>query len=247
MLAVGGAVVAGALGMSGTAMAAFPDFTGCPFSPGASGSCLDIQSPSGSMTIKGFYVPLPNAFEIRGGVDFLPDGSVSFVPARGTNGFFARSVNVPGGLLGIDLPIPGNQVSATAELAGTASSIRLDFSNLGISLPIKLRLSNPLIGGNCHIGTNADPAYLNLITGTTSPPAPNRPISGAIGTQEDYPTYTVLRGNLNVDNSFRVPRAYNCGIGLGLIDSVVNAKLKLPSAAGNNEMRITNNLALKAP
>jgi hypothetical protein len=211
-------------------------------------TCADIQSRAGSLTIKGFTVPIGESFEIRGGVESV-NGVLQLVAPRGTTGVFAKPVRVPGGLLGIDFPIPGNAVTATAELAATSSSaIKIDFGTLSVSLPVKLRLSNPLIGPNCHIGSNSSPVRLNLITGTTAPPAPNRPITGRIGDySEPVPGQSLLRGNRNVDNSFSIPGASSCGLGLGLIDQLVNAKLRLPSAAGNNTMIVDNDIALGLP
>lgn len=239
-----GAVVGAALASSGTASAAFPNFAGCPTDVAGVTTCINIQSPSGSMNIKGFNVPLPNSLEIRGGID-VSSGEARFVAPRGTTGFFARPVPVPGGLLGINFPLPGNAVQATAELAGPPSSIRIDLSNLGVALPMKLRLSNPLIGPNCHIGTNAKPAYVNLITGTTNPPAPNRPITGRVGELTIQDGTLIFANNTNVDNSFAIPSASQCGLGIGLIDALVDAKLRLPSASGNNTLIVNNNVAVR--
>ncbi len=240
-----GAALAAVLASTGTAAAAFPNFSDCPRNVPGVTSCIDIQSPSGTMVIKGFSVPLPNSLEIRGGID-VSSGEARFVAPSGTNGFFARPVPVPGGLLGINFPIPGNSVAATAELAGPASSIRINLGDLTVSLPLKLRLSNPLIGPNCHIGTNSKPANVTLITGTTAPPAPNRPISGRVGDLSVVDGTLIFSGNTNVDNSFSIPSASSCGLGIGLIDALVDAKLKLPSASGNNSLTVNNNVAVRA-
>jgi hypothetical protein len=228
----------------GVAAAAFPDFTGCPISSVPSHSaCLDVQSLEGEVVIKGFRVPLDHSLEIRGALR-AEDGL--FFGATGTNGFIAQPVNVPGGLLGIELPIELNRVSATAELAGASSAIRVDIGEQTIAMPIKLRLSNPLIGSNCHIGSNSSPVNVRLIVGTTRPPAPNRPITGSPGVFElpGPPGLAVITNAINVDNAFSIPGANECG-GLGLIDLLIDAKLKLPSAAGNNTMIIRNNIGLQ--
>ncbi len=227
----------------GLAMASFPNFSDCPTTEAPRGSaCIDVQSVRGEFVIKGFHVPLDHSLEIRGAIS---EGAGTFIPARGTNGFFATPVNVPGGLLGIELPISLNLVLATAELAGTASQIRINTFENSITMPLKVRLSNPLIGSNCHIGTNRSPVNLHLITGTTSPPGPNRPISGRIGTGEFTPPDTiVIRENINVENSFAVPGANECG-GLGLIDLAIDLKLQVPSAAGNNSIEINNDIGLR--
>lgn len=242
-----GVLAAATMAFGGTASAAFPNFSDCPRATiRDAGTCVDIQSTGGHLTIKGFEVPIGESLEIRGGARFTETGN-TFIPPAGTNGFFARAIQVPGGLLGINFPIPGNKVTATARLVGPASNIRLDLGAFGVSVPIKLELRNPLIGPFCQIGSNSNPVRLNLITGTTSPPAPNRPISGGFGTFVATETYFSVIGNRNVDNSFAVPGANSCGLGFTLIDSLVNAKLRIPSAGGNNEMVIVNNVGLQAP
>jgi len=233
---------------AGSASSAAYNFSDCPRDNPAVLSCVDVVPNSGNMVIKGFNVPLGRSLEIRGGIAADSTGTkLVLVPPRGTTGVFGTPVPVPGGLLGIDLPIPGNMVTATAELAGSPSAVEFDLGALGIKIPLKLKLSNPLIGSNCHIGSNASPVNLNMITGTTSPPAPNRPITGRVGTFTDFGTYGAFVGNVNVDNSFSIPGATGCGIGLGLIDLAINAKLKLPSASGNNSITIANDIGLKAP
>ncbi|MDW5593513.1 hypothetical protein VSS74_04140 [Conexibacter stalactiti] len=240
-----GVASAALLALSGQASAAFPDYAGCP-----SGVfyCIDIQSTSGSMDIKGFGVPLGDSLRIRGGLGQNTAGEIVFSPARGTNGFIAKPVQVPGGILGIDFWLPGNSVTATAQLAGSPSDIRLNPFTLDMSVPLKLALTNPIIGPGCQIGSNRSPVWVNLITGTTAPPAPNRPISGHLGRlSTPTPTSVILSDNLNVDNSFAIPGASGCGIGLGLINGAINLKLKLPSAAGNNALIVGNNVALAQP
>jgi hypothetical protein len=233
-----------AVAMGGSASAAFPNFSDCP-RPAAL-FCVDVQNTGGSMTIKDTTVPLGDSLEIRGGIGFIDRvGTLGFIPPAGTNGFFARPIRIPGGLLGIDWPIPGNAVTATAQLAGPASSIHLDIATFSIEFPMKLKLDNPILGGNCYIGSNSNPVRLSLTQGTTSPPPPNRPISGHIGDPAHTADYLAWTGNLNVDNSFAVPGASGCGLGVGIVDALVNLKLGLPSAAGNNTIQSVNSLGLK--
>lgn len=235
-----GATIAAWCVMGGMAMAAFPNFSGCPTGLASGSFCVDVQSQSGEIIIKGFHVPLDHSLEIRGALR-NPDGA--FIPPTGTNGFFAQPVNVPGGVLGIELPISLNLVTATAELAGPSSSIVLNPGNLSISLPMKVKLSNPLIGSNCYIGSNSNPIQVRLITGTTSPPPPNRPITGQVGRGGISEGVLVIPGNINVENSFSVPGASGCGF-LGILNPLINLKLQLPSAVGNNTLTINNDVAL---
>lgn len=232
------------------AAAAFPDFTGCDRSSPYFNGCIHVHTKSGSQVIKGSRIDFGNAIDIRGAL-ITPGGSgdnTVFVPAAGTNGFFGGRIRVPGGLIGIDLPGLGiNDVYAIPELAGPSSSIRIDLVSNGLSMPIKLRLSNPILNSNCHIGTNSSPMQLNAITGTTNPPPPNRPISGRMG-DFSFPGYLLFTDNVNVDNSYSVPGASGCGLFpppfFGLIDIAVNVKMGLPSAAGNNSITTTSDIAL---
>jgi hypothetical protein len=231
---------------AGAAQAAFPNFTGCTAVRPETDACIDVQNRSGNLNIKGFNVPLGESLEIRG--TLIGDGTPTppFFPATGTNGFIARPVPVPGGLVGIEW-LPGNSVLAITELAGPSSAIRVNLLDNSLTVPVKVRLVNILLGMDCHIGTNRNPVVLNLITGTTSPPPPNRPISGSRGAGEFNNKVITFRENVNVENSFAVPGATECGLGLGLINTLVNLKLQLPSAAGNNSIEVHNEIAIRIP
>jgi hypothetical protein len=234
------------LGTAGSAQAVFPNFSGCTARSLETEACIDIQNRSGNLNIKGFNVPLGESLEIRGTLRNEAGGRQAFFAPAGTNGFFSTPVPVPGGLLGIEW-IPGNTVLAITELAGTPSQIRVNIGTQEVTIPVKVRLVNLLLGMDCHIGTNSRPVVLNLIVGTTSPPAPNRPISGSIGTVTGTERSVIFTGNRNVENSFAVPGATECGLGLGLINSLVNLRLRLPSAAGNNSIEVINDVALGIP
>jgi hypothetical protein len=229
---------------AGAAQAVFPDFTGCTSRvPATEGICVDIQQRSGKFNIGGFNVPLHETLEIRGTLIANETETPEFRAPAGSTGFIARPERVPGGLIGIEW-LPGNSVLAITELAGPSSAIRINLSRFSVELPIKVRLVNLLLGMDCHIGNNSHPVRLTLVTETTSPPPPNRPISGAVGTFEPMPGGFKVIGNNSVENSFAVPGATECGLGLGLINSLVNLRLGLPSAAGNNSIELRNDIAL---
>ena len=226
---------------AGAAQAVFPNFSGCTSRRIEEGVCVNIQNRSGNFEIKGFRVPLHESLEIRGKLVENETEIPTFIPPAGTTGFFARAEQVPGGLLGIEW-LPGNSVLAITELAGSPSAIRITPTR--VELPIKVRLVNVLIGMNCHIGNNSRPIRLNLITGTTNPPPPNRPITGNNGVPTPIPGGFARIGQVNVDNTFAVPGATECGLGLGLINTLVNLRLGLPSAAGNNSIELVADAAL---
>jgi hypothetical protein len=168
-------------------------------------------------------------------------------------------LSVPGGLAGVlapvYLPAPLRErfdeaveggvtgVAMTPELARPASAIKLNAFNLGaeegvaVQLPLKLKLSSPFLGGDCYIGSSTDPIVLNLTSGATNPPAPNKPIQGASGTAEflDSSAVVFIYGDSLVDNAFAMPGATGCGGSFSaVVDPAVDAELGLPSPAGRN-------------
>jgi hypothetical protein len=148
-----------------------------------------------------------------------------------------------------------NTVTATTELAlpappASLSSIFLSEDSLfepvlyevygipALGLPVKVKLENPLLGNECYIGSSTEPIVLKLTTGTTKPPPPNTPITGKLGaiSSNEEGTILTISHNKLVDNLFAVPVAKGCGGKAfeAVIDPIVNAKLGLPSPAGNN-------------
>ena len=109
-------------------------------------------------------------------------------------------------------------------------------------LPIKVHLVNAALGNNCYVGSVTNPIRLNLTTGTTSPPPPNKPISG-IEPPFEYDEATEViyfKNGKYVDNSFAAPGATGCVLTLfGFIpisiNGLVNTQSGLPAAAGTNE------------
>jgi hypothetical protein len=134
-------------------------------------------------------------------------------------------------------------VNATTELAKPASAIGISTDNLlnqegvALSLPARVKLENPFLGSECYIGSSSLPLTLNLTTGTTSPPPPNKPISGKVGDLEFKDEFELIEitNNTLVDNAFLAPKASGCGgIFAFLVDPIVNKKLGLPSPEGTN-------------
>jgi len=116
-----------------------------------------------------------------------------------------------------------------------------------ITLPVRVHLKNPLLGSGCYVGSEANPIELHLTTGKTSPKPPNKSISGTRGTpetlEEGENEMLRIKGNSLVDNTFSVPVAEGCGeLFSFLIDPIVDSKLKLPSADGNNTAILSGTL-----
>jgi hypothetical protein len=258
----------GVLGLTSVATAAphnptgeFAPFADCPLNNPAVFDCFYSLSSGGTFTIGTKTVPLKNPVTLQGGLELLEAGGFNFVAAEDGNTLSKTPQPVPGGLLGITAPtwwpqilqdlfneLVINQgltgVTATVELAKPASSIKINLVNYleqngtALGLPVKVKLGNAFLGNNCYIGSNSNPININLTTGTTSPPPPNTPITGAIGTPKFNEAFTLLtlEGGRIVDNSFSAPGANGCGgiLFSWAVDPFVNSILGTPSPAGRN-------------
>lgn len=219
----------------------YGQFTGCPSAkenPSVTG-CTRSVIKSGKFKMGSKNVPIENPMTLVGGITENGD-----IVHNSSGGLSKTKQKVPGGVVGLTgltwlAEVLGSEaltLYAVTELAGTP--------NLGesLKLPIKVHLVNPVLGNNCYVGSNSDPINLNLITGTTSPPPPNQPITGK------EPEFTVNQSNgvlegkngTFVDNSFSAPGASGCTLTLfgflpvGLND-LVDLQAGLPAAAGTNE------------
>lgn len=196
-------------------------------------------------------VPINHTVLLQGG---LASSAVTEQPLIGaTNGetLSKTALTVPGGLAGIGELELGGEVTATAELVGPPSSIivnRLNFAadKPAVTLALKVKLSNPILGEDCYIGTDAEPIVLHLTAGTTSPPSPNEPITGSKGTlvRRDNGEIWTFEGTSLVDNSFAVPGATGCGgEESAVIDTILDLDVGLPAPAGYNTAIMSGSLA----
>jgi len=243
-----------ALGSSHNPTGEFAQFAECPLSQSVE-ACVFSESNGGFFEVGTKSVPLKNPVILQGGVA----SSGAFVGAENGETLSKTPQPVPGGLLGIEAPHWWPQylqnwfnnainegltgVNATVELAAPASSIELNTLNLlfetgtALSLPVKIKLDNALLGSNCYIGSNSSPIVIDFTSGETSPPEPNEPIHGSAGTLEINETGTLLTlsGGALVNNSFAAPKAHGCGgLFAFFIDPLVNSILGLPAPAGTN-------------
>ena len=161
------------------------------------------------------------------------------LPDDGTPALVAPAIPLPGGLTGISGSGGELAVTATPQLVGRPTvSLKnlLSANGAGLTMPIDVLVSTPsgALGPDCTIGDKATPITLNLTTGTTSPPPPNTPITGAVGTAVSSSKGLITDTGLTlVDNAFAVPGADNCGTD-GVLDEVLDLDKGLPSAAGSN-------------
>lgn len=270
---------------AGTPSGDYAVFKYCPYQTNPDvGACVVASVTSGAFKMGNASVPIGATITLQGGVIGLSDSP--FFPAVGAPTMSPTPQTVPGGLLGIINPAPDwpfplwvafwnivdsvNGVTAITEPAGAASA---NFGNAlfppdtgdatAVRLPIRVRLQNPFLGGSCYIGSFSNPIVLNLVTNTTNPPPPNKPITGATGSFSSVETsnpdgfINYITGATLVDNSFAVPAASGCGnVALGLpiitpileaiVSAAVNLKEGFPSAAGKNTAIMVNNIVITA-
>ncbi|MFA1550692.1 hypothetical protein [Actinomadura chokoriensis] len=226
-------------GLASSASAANPDpipasfsFSDCPTLPaGASpdySQCWVAVVTSGTFKVGNFDQKIEEPIRITWATTFNLD---TFETQNVFGGINAPKMLVQPGLFGDPLL---SAVYAKVEYAGAFEMPVSD--NFEINIGLKIKLVNPLLGSNCYVGSNSNPIRVALTTGTTSPPAPNTPITGegvSIARPDSSPP--VLQAK-HVGNSFAVPGAKGCLFGGGVADWLVNQVGGFPSAAGKNTM-----------
>jgi len=257
----------------------YTPFAGCPLSDAQTGVCIFAQTESGELAIGSRTIPLARTMTLQGGVhEDEASGEQEFIPSEGGETLSRTPQVIPGTRFTVTAPksLPAfvreifnefiNQknptnVTATTELAGPAKSIGIDTQDLieakgiGLSLPVKVKLSNPLLGESCYIGSNANPISIPLTTGSAKLSSSHRLATGKPGHaqfKDEYDLVTIKEDSL-LNDSFAAPRAEGCGGILSfLVDPAVDAELGVPLAAGRNEailnvtLRDANASAVKA-
>jgi hypothetical protein len=246
----------------------YAPFADCPLSNPSVELCIVADTTSGEFTVGKKTVPINKTITLQGGTIENPEtGALTFVGAENGETLSKTALYVPGGLFGTKPPESWPKeakerfeeminkgltgVTETTELAKPASDIGINTNNLlaeegvALSLPVKVKLSNFLLGSSCYVGSESDPVVLNLTTGTTSPPAPNKPIKGKVGEIEFKEEFNIVRllGGSLVDNAFAAPEATGCGGSLSkFVDPLVDSEFGVPSPTGHNTAILNGNL-----
>lgn len=226
----------------------YSQFAGCPSPEEKSTTvfCFRSEITGGHFQMGNKDVPIENPITLSGGYNVFGEEFA----ASPKGGLTPVKQKVPGGVLGLTgltwlLEFFGSEaltLYATTEAAGFPGPPLAD----PLSLPIRVHLESPsgVLGKSCYVGSFTEPIKLNLTTGTTSPPAPNKPITGVEGTLGPGGAPGILKvSNAEyVDNSFAAPGANGCVLTLfGFIpisiNGIVNSSSGLPAKAGTNETR----------
>jgi hypothetical protein len=218
----------------------FAVFKNCPLATAK--LCIYSTVNSGEFKIDLSTVPITKPLVLQGGLPSIQLTEQPLIAAVGAPTLAPTPLEVPGGLTGI--PGIGGEVTATAEIAGPVSGIKVHEIDIllqkgvALTLPLKVKLDNPLLGNECYVGTEQEPLMLHLTTGTTEPPFPFSPLTGSRGHLVTGPgkgKIDELAGVTFVDNTFSVPGATGCGGALSpLIDLAVDAKVGIPAGPGFN-------------
>lgn len=256
------------LGFASQALASKPtgdyaNFGNCPTKTAGVNFCVFGTTTSGEFKIKSTEVPITKTITIQGGIidNEVTEAETWVNAANGAETVSKTPESVPGGLFKILAPsffpeplkLIFNEfiakgplgVNATAELEGKITISRgalLTGAPDALSLPVRVHLENEFLGSKCYVGSSSKPVVIELTTGATSPPPPNKSITGSLGEPEfkDEFNLLVLKKNELVNNTFSAPSAEGCGsqilfgIFTGIIDEAVDSEIGLPSVSGNN-------------
>jgi hypothetical protein len=238
----------------------YAPFTDCPLNnpamelsvPDLATGCVASDNTSGTFTIHGIPVSITHPVTVQFGFYSALDSNGNqifplLMPADGRS-LVDQPEETPGGLP-LLLLCPGSNpdIAALCTKAMTSGQTGLTalvlpagpISNFGLTSftePVKIQLINPLLGGNCFIGSDSDPIVLNptIISATLAFVPDPDPVR--------FPRTVVLEA-LNataVDDTFTVPVATGCGPG-DVADAAINTLLGLPSPSGTNHLVLNGN------
>lgn len=230
-------------------------FAECPLNRASITDCVYSLTSNGSFKVGNKTVPLVNPVTLQGGFEGSGAG-VKFYGAENGDTLSKTAQPVPGGLLGITAPtwwpkfvqdwfneginngLTG--VNATVELAGATkglTGVKLNTENLlleegtALGLPVKVKLSNSLLGSNCYIGSDTKPIQIDFTTGTSGA---LKGSAGELSFNEEF-TIITIKGGKFVNGVFTAPAASGCGgIFSIFVDPLVNSILGTPSGTGKN-------------
>jgi len=242
-------------------------FAQCPLSNPETTACLVSRSESGHITINKTEVPIVKTQTLQGGIH-EHKGVETFIGAANGETLSKTPQKVPGGLFDLvncnEIKGEGfwekiergaceaifenpnsTGVFATTELAAPASSIGINETNLliengtALSLPVKVKLENPLLGNECYIGSNAHPMVIELTSGTSGS------AKGKLGeiSSKAEGGILLIQNNTLVNNTFVAPKVTGCGEFFSfLLDPIIDAKLGLESGKGQNTAVLNNTI-----
>jgi hypothetical protein len=201
-------------------------------------------------------VPITKPVTLQGGFEGAGTG-IKFYGAENGDTLSKTPQTVPGGLLGITAPTwwPNwaqewfsnaineglTGVTATVVLTGPSkglTNIGLNTENLifgegtALSLPVKIKLNNAILGEECYIGSDESPVVIPFTSGKSGKLTGN---PGTLTFNEPFFTIITIAGGKLVNNTYAAPGAEGCGGWLSfLVGPLVNSLIGLPAGSGSN-------------
>jgi hypothetical protein len=237
-------------------------FAQCPLSVKSVTDCIYSLSDGGSFTVGTKTLPLINPLKLQGGFAGAGD-EIKFYGAENGD-TLSKSAQPLAGFLKVSPPSSWPKflvqwfnegveedhigVIATIELVGPSeglTEIKLSTENLlgargtALGLPVRITLSNDLLGSNCHIGSASEPLELNFTAGHSGS------LKGDLGefSFNKSSTISTLAGAKLVDGTYAAPAASGCGGLLSyFLDPLIDSILGLPSPAGKNTANLEGKL-----
>ncbi|QDQ96716.1 hypothetical protein [Tomitella fengzijianii] len=209
-----------------------------PGGPNNVGSCYDLYVRSGTMKLGNLTVDIPDgSLKIAVGQNYKIDENGNPIPLDpgpgyelawhskddGHNGLYSNDVTVPGGAFGTSSSENFALTGIKAEVQAVKPPV-VHLLESRLTMSIRLKLSNPLLGDSCYLGSAENPINIDLKP-TYVPPA----------LENDHGDGAMLIGLKSEDNSFSVPGATGCGL-FGSLNGIVNSKAGAPSASGQNSL-----------
>jgi hypothetical protein len=225
--------------MAGKPTGEYAVFNDCPLGTTGVNECVYIHTTSGEVQLGSLTVPFAHAITLQGGL-IVSEKEEKFANTTEGQTLAVVSEEVPGGFLGLPRMGEKSSMSVALELVGAVELSRGNLSGdtgTALKLPVRAHLIDEFFGTACYVGSSASPITLHLTTGATSPPKPNKTITGSSGVHEskEEGKLAIYNGDSLVENAFSVPEAKACGgVEEFLVDPTINSKYRLPAAGGNS-------------
>lgn len=205
----------------------FPGFVAPP--PQAQ-HCLTVNIRGGEFRSASFVVPmLDGGLKISGGVA----NGVFVPPSDGSHGVYGKALPVPGGVTGSAgfSKVLGSVGGVTAQVEAVRPPVVNDLLAFDLSLFLRIHVRNPLVGGDCYIGTASEPLAVRMQRVPGADLVPRLSV-------DRLPAGVVGITNINVAASnFAVPAVTGAGP-LGAFNTVVNMRANLPNSGVSTALRI---------
>src|ERR1700760_787616 len=137
----------------------FAPFADCPTE--SSAVCIVSNTTGGEFKLGSKTGPIPEGtvIKLQGGLPLESYAGQTLIAPPDGKMLSENPLTVPGGLTGI--AGLGGEVTAPAELAGPIEVNRGDLAipaRPAVTLPLKVKLDNPVLGESCSIGSNPEHA-----------------------------------------------------------------------------------------